>query len=193
MPERLNPAVPMLLYLLLAVTLPWFGWPTLTVLAVTIALTGRPSWRLLRRSRWLILMILISYAWSLPGEALVAHDWSPSQEGVMAGLIQVLRLTLLLLCLESWVLRLSPERLLSAILGLLRPFVFLPVERIALRLALALRTLEKPLPLRDVYTWYEVPLPSGEAVRLVRLVWTAFDSIWLIGGLFILAGLLWLA
>lgn len=193
MPGRLHPAVPVLLYLALAVILPWLSLPRLAVLIVPALFSVRRGWRLLRRSRWLILMILVSYAWTLPGEALWAHVWSPSREGLEAGLMQIARLALLLMLLDAWVLRLEPERLLAAILALLRPFPFLPTERLAVRLALTLRALETPLPVRDIAAWYAPPLPDGSAVHVIRPSWTRFDGLWLAGSMTMLVGLAWLA
>jgi hypothetical protein len=54
--------------------------------------------RLLRRTRWLLAVLLLTYAYALPGMALwPALDWaSPSVEGLQQGALRSGRLVLLL-------------------------------------------------------------------------------------------------
>lgn len=102
--------------------------------------------QLLWRTRWLLLVLFLGYAYSLPGEP--ALSWlgaaSPTQEGLARGGQQALRLLVLLLWLDVLVLRLPTARLMAGVYTLLRPFtrIGLDVQRAALRLGLTLRAIE---------------------------------------------------
>jgi len=102
--------------------------------------------RLIWRTRWLLLVLLFGYAYSIPGESvwLELGAAAPSWEGLKHGLEQAARLLVLLLWLDLLVLRLSSEALLSGLYQLLRPLALLGADpgSIALRLGLTLRAIE---------------------------------------------------
>lgn len=146
----LQPASRILVYLLAALAipgLPFFMLPVLLLLAIlALSRQRRIPLRLIWRTRWLLLVLLLGYAYSMPGEPVsqVLGRFSPSWEGVQHGFEQAARLVVLLLGLEVLVLRLSAEALLSGLYQLLRPFSRLGVDpcRAALRLGLTLRAIE---------------------------------------------------
>ena len=146
----LHPASRILIYLLAALAipgLPFIVLPMLCVLALTLLIGGKQApFRLIWRTRWLLLVLMFGYAYSIPGESVWIElgAAAPSQEGLRHGLEQASRLLVLLLWLDLLVLRLSSEALLSGLYQLLRPLVRLGADpgRIALRLGLTLRAIE---------------------------------------------------
>lgn len=144
----MHPASRILIYLLAVLAipgLPFFWLPLLLIFALAVD-SPRQPWRLIWRTRWLLLVLFLGYAYSLPGEP--AWSWlgafSPTQEGLVRGGQQALRLLVLLLWLDLLVLRLPTASLMAGVYSLLRPFAWLGlnVERAALRLGLTLRAIE---------------------------------------------------
>ena len=115
-------------------------------LVVVILQCPQRGWRLVRRSRFLLLAVAVFFAWGTPGEALW-YRWptlSPSREGVALALEHMVRLLTIMLWV-AWLLhRFSPARLVAALLDLLQPlgWLGLPVERAALRILLVLQFVE---------------------------------------------------
>ncbi len=148
MGASLHPASRILTYLLAALAipgLPFFLLPWLLMLALLLNFQRQP-WRLVWRTRWLLGVLFLGYAYSLPGEPALL--WlgaaAPTLEGVARGGEQALRLLLLLLWLDGLVLRLHTAALMAGVYTLLHPFARagLQVERAALRLGLTLRAIE---------------------------------------------------
>jgi energy-coupling factor transporter transmembrane protein EcfT len=144
----LHPASRILTYLLAALAisgLPFFMLPLLLFGALA-ADSPRHPWRVIWRTRWLLLVLFLGYAYSLPGEPVLAwlDGLSPTIEGLARGGQQALRLLVLLLWLDVLVLRLPTAALMAGVYTLLRPFarLGLEVERAALRLGLTLRAIE---------------------------------------------------
>jgi energy-coupling factor transporter transmembrane protein EcfT len=139
-----------LIYLLAALAipgLPFFMLPALLLLALGLLIMDRRMpFRLIWRTRWLLLVLLFGYAYSLPGAPVLTllAEFSPSWEGLRHGMEQAARLTVLLLWLDILVLRLSSEALLAGLLQLIRPFSIIGLDprRAALRLGLTLRAIE---------------------------------------------------
>ncbi|MBU1666351.1 MAG: hypothetical protein KKG92_13265 [Gammaproteobacteria bacterium] len=137
-----------MIYLLAALAIPGlpFLWLPLLLIIALAADSLRQPWRLVWRTRWLLLVLFLGYAYSLPGEP--ALSWlgaaSPTHEGLARGGQQALRLLVLLLWLDVLVLRLPTASLMAGVYTLLRPFtrLGLDVERAALRLGLTLRAIE---------------------------------------------------
>jgi hypothetical protein len=94
----------------------------------------------------LLLVLLLGYAFGLPGEALMPGfgDFSPSLEGTLHGGLQALRLLILLLWLDILVLALPAEHLLGGLYQVMAPFALLGLDRgrAALRLGLTLQAIE---------------------------------------------------
>lgn len=119
---------------------------SLVAVLLTIALImvrGVPSaLSMVRRARWLLLPLVLIYAYATPGVPMfpALGAISPSSDGLHGGILQAGRLVLLLLGLALLLNSCPRESLLSGIYVLLRPFrlVGLDPERVAVRLWLTL-------------------------------------------------------
>ena len=184
----------------------WCGWaaavelaafPGLVFLAVATATAflfapvRREAWRLLYRTRWLMAVLLLTYAYTLPGTPLLpALEWaSPSVEGLQQGALRVVRLGLLLAGLAVLLASTARDRLIYALYVLARPLSWVGFDRraFAVRLGLTLDYVEQsPPPVR----WLDAlraPLPDAATPTTYSLRserWQGCD------GFVILAGLL---
>jgi hypothetical protein len=148
----LHPGARILIYVLSALVIPGLNFFQLALLSAVLApsVAGRlaPLRTLFSRTRWLFLVMILAYAYSLPGEALLPTlgSFSPTREGGLQGLHQAWRLAILLLLLDGLVLRLERTDLLSGVYSLLRPFSRLGIEpdRVAVRLALTMEAMQCP-------------------------------------------------
>jgi energy-coupling factor transporter transmembrane protein EcfT len=146
----LHPASRILTYLLAALVipgLPFFMLPFALLAAIPVlVMQQRAPLRLLWRTRWLLLILVLGYAYGLPGQAgfPALGDFSPSLEGLAHGGGQALRLSTLLLWLDILVLALPAEALLAGLYRLALPFsrIGLDSRRAALRLGLTLKAIE---------------------------------------------------
>ncbi|KAF0102419.1 MAG: hypothetical protein FD187_702 [bacterium] len=147
----MHPASRILTYLIAALAtpgLPFFVVALLTLAALPLlAILRRTPVRLMWRARWLLLVLVLGYAYGLPGEPLLPAlgDYSPSHAGLLHGSQQALRLLLLLLWLDILVLAQPSDRLLEGLYRLAAPFSALGVDsrRAALRLGLTLQAIER--------------------------------------------------
>ncbi|MHB1187505.1 energy-coupling factor transporter transmembrane component T family protein [Thiobacillus sp.] len=148
--------------------------------------------RLLRRTRWLMAVLLFTYAYALPGVALwPALDWaSPSVEGLEQGVLRTGRLVLMLAGLALLFASTPRPRLIYGLYALTKPLAWFGFDRraFAVRLGLTLDYVEHaPKPAR----WLDalsVPLPDDATPATYTLEvehWRSRDSI------VILVGLLW--
>lgn len=146
----MHPASRILVYLLAALAIPGLPFLVLTILlgaAISALLALRRSpLALFWRTRWLLLVIVLGYAYGLPGESLLPAlgNHSPSLEGVLHGCRQAVALVTLLCWLDVLVLAQPAERLLGGLYQLARPFSVLGMDaaRLALRLGLTLKAIE---------------------------------------------------
>ncbi len=100
-----------------------------------------------RRMRWLLLSILIIYAFGTPGELIPAFsvNFAPTYEGLQSGFVQIEKLLIALAAL-SLLLTSSPrEQMMLGLYMLLLPLKFagLNIERFAARLMLTLNYVEE--------------------------------------------------
>jgi energy-coupling factor transporter transmembrane protein EcfT len=146
----LHPASRILTYLVAALAIPGLSFFMLSIFAlaafpILFRLHRSPA-RLLWRTRWLLMILILGYAYGLPGEPLLPllDAYSPSVEGVIHGGRQATGLLALLLWLDILVLAQSPDRLLGGLFQLARPFSPLGLDggRLALRLGLTLEAIE---------------------------------------------------
>lgn len=179
--ESLHPASQILIWLAFALCIPWLRLVDLAVIALLasvpqLLIHSAALPRLLRRTRYLLLSLMLVYAFAMPGEALLPAwgGYSPSQEGLLAGAQQALRLLALLVTL-AWLLGALPgERVLAGLYLLLQPLARLGVnvDRIAVRVWLTLHYAEQEQTSRQG-VWRErlqASLEQGdEATRTVRL------------------------
>lgn len=146
----MHPASRILTYLLAALVIPGLPFfmllPGLGLALLLLLNLRRSAWPLLWRTRWLLLVLALGYAWGLPGEPLIpqAGEYSPSLEGSLHGARQATALLVLLLWLDILVLAQSAEALLGGLYQLARPLEMLGVDRarLALRLGLTLKAIE---------------------------------------------------
>lgn len=167
--REFHPAVSISSWLIVAIAielatphqLAWFVAAALVLLADSRALQGFV--RLLWRARWLWLVLLALYAWTVPGTLLWPSDYSPSREGLQAGLVRVARLTLMLAALARLLSELPPTQLAGGLYLLAKPFTRLGLDRraLAVRLALTLEQLEQPNQGRNWLEELRAPAPAA--------------------------------
>jgi energy-coupling factor transporter transmembrane protein EcfT len=166
-------------------------------LALALLLARRRCLRLLRRVRFLLLAIVILFAWFTPGEALLG-GWpqlSPSREGALLALQHAARLVGVVAGVALLLEGLPSERLVGGMYALCRPLVLFRVspERLALRLLLVLRYVESaeadtPRHWRQWLADDYAPVEE-EVVHLMRERPAALD--WVLGGALMLLILWW--
>lgn len=175
--RELHPAVSISSWLFFALAvelaypsqLPWFA-----LLAVILLARSEAAHRFVRlawKARWLWLVLIILYAWTVPGTLLWPSDSSPTREGLQTGLIRVARLLLLLAALARLLSELSPRQLAGGIYLLSKPLGWLGLDRraLAVRLALTLEHLEQPGSGRNWMDELKSPLnkvPGPDEMRL---------------------------
>lgn len=102
--------------------------------------------RSVQRFKWFMLVIIVIFAFNTPGEHLAAWPFSisPTHEGIVAGVTQVLRITVMLAALSLILAANSKQQLISGFYFILSPLKFLglEVERFAARLWLTLHYVE---------------------------------------------------
>ena len=147
--------------------------------------------RLLRRTRWLLAVLLLTYAFSIPGTALwPTLAWaSPSIDGVQQGALRAGRLALMLAGLAILLAYTTRPRLIYGLYVLARPLTWLGFDRraFAVRLGLTLDYVEHAPPATRWLDTLRAPLPDEATPTLYALNverWQSCD------GAVILAGLL---
>jgi energy-coupling factor transport system permease protein len=150
--EFLHPASLILIWLAFAFCVPWLRPAELSaiVFLFSLPLLLRHSvqyLKLLRRSRWLLISLILVYAFVTPGVAAipVLGAYSPSREGLLSGGVQALRLLVVLATLALLLATTPRDRILAGLYFLLRPLVLIGVDadRVAARLWLTLHYAEK--------------------------------------------------
>ncbi len=199
MAESPHPAARILLWCGWAVAVEQAAFPFLPFLAVAtvtaflFAPVRHEAWRLLRRTRWLMAVLLLTYAYSLPGTLVwPSLEWmSPSLEGLQQGALRVGRLVLLLAGLAVLLAYTSRPRLIYGLYVLARPLAWIGFDRraFAVRLGLTLDYVEHaPKPAH----WLDAlrTLPSDDSgpttTTLQTERWQGRDSAVILAGLFLL-------
>lgn len=102
--------------------------------------------KLLRRVRYILLFLLIVYAFNTPGEYLPGWDFSiaPTYEGIATGVEQALRISMILAGLALLLVTTGRELMIAGLYCLAQPFRYLRLdpERFAVRLWLTLYYVE---------------------------------------------------
>lgn len=111
-----------------------------TLVALTVAASDLGL--LLRRSRWLLLTMLVLFGWLTPGTPLAIPG--ASQEGLLLAGDNIARLLIALSTVALLLKALSPPELVAGMRSLLTPLALLgiPRDRFAVRLALTLHEVE---------------------------------------------------
>lgn len=187
---HLHPAARLLIWLLLAVALQLTAWPQLALLGCLLLWSGHSVrahwWRLLRRTRILLLTLFLVFAYGLPGPTPGGLSWLPSYEGLGEAALHLLRLVVLLGSLAWLLVPLGHRALMGGLWYLLRPLqdLGLPMDRSVVRLSLVLEYMEKMPEKQD---WRQWLLPQPDAGELAPVVialpaWTGRDSLSLLAG-----------
>jgi hypothetical protein len=156
----LHPANRLLAWVIVIVSLSLVSIKLLAVAVVMIGLTAMrwvPTllWRSLRRMRWLLLALIITFAWSTPGVYITSSWYAPSIEGIYAGVEQALRLIGIVASLQIALYGMNQTMLLSACYQLGR-VCCLPDRinaRFAMRLGLTLQYAEHWLMDTSTLSW----------------------------------------
>lgn len=146
------------------------------VLLCTFAVSRHKFIQLVRRTRWIMLSLLLIYAWSTPGQALMNElgMFGPTREGLADGALQLTRLLAALAGLAILLDRLHRQQLVAGLYALFAPLQWLGLsrERFAVRLALTLHYAEAAM-LRETHDWQDnlrdLFEPHGEATRHMEL------------------------
>jgi len=129
------------------------------LLVVAYALSAARLFVLLRRTRWIMLSLLLIYAYATPGTAVWASlaQFSPTYEGLIDGLLQLCRLAFALAGLAILLSLLSQPQLIGGLYALAYPLRYLGLsrERIAVRLALTLHYAESAM-LDTATNWHAI-------------------------------------
>jgi len=177
-----------------SVALQLMRWPVL--LTAGICLGAALLWRgaplfftMLRRARWLLMSMLLIYAYATPGEYLSGFPdaLAPTYEGLSSGLAQALRLAAVLAALALLLVTSSREDFMAGVYQLMQPLRLLQVspERFSARLWLTLHYVEcmPPHAIHDLRQsgWSLESLPQADAgpasiqIRCTRL--SAWDAV----------------
>ena len=138
-----------------------------------------------------MLVLLLTYALTVPGMPIAAGwgSWSPTQEGLLAGAVRVLRLSLMLIGLAVLLVSTARERLIYGLYVLLRPGECFGVDRraLAVRLGLTLEYIERESRSASMRQWLArlkpaAPLqPAPEVYRMQTERWRWHDSVLVVG------------
>jgi energy-coupling factor transporter transmembrane protein EcfT len=148
----LHPSIRIILLILLALVAPALQPMPLSVLlgvmvAILVTAKARIYLTMLRRMRWLFITMLLIYAFTTPGEYWTGWPFwvAPTYEGLHAGLMQALRLALMLAGLALLLSTTSRDDLIVGFFLLLGPLRYLGLdpERFAARLWLTLHYVEQ--------------------------------------------------
>lgn len=184
-----HPAVQILVWVLLALLAQHMRAPALLALTVVLLMLALKLCTaqllgLLRRTRWILLSLLLIYAYTTPGVALWGGlgSVSPTREGLLDGLLQLGRLLSVLSGLAILLVLLPQEHLISGLYTLAYPLCWfgLSRERIAVRLALTLEYAESAM--RDAAgdwrsTIHRVLHPPGARTKHIKLHLQSFGTI----------------
>lgn len=146
------------------------------VLLCAFAVSRHKFLQLVRRTRWIMLSLLLIYAYSTPGQALPESFGvlGPTREGLLDGMLQLARLLAALASLAILLDRLHRQQLIAGLYTLFAPLRLLGLsrERLAVRLALTLHYAEVAM-LRSKGSWQDTLNglfePHGEVVRHMEL------------------------
>jgi energy-coupling factor transport system permease protein len=149
--KKLHPVTFILIWIAFALALPMLKLAAMLVcmailLMVIIWLRAKEFLVLLRRTRWIMFTLFMVYAYTTPGETgwSMLGMFSPTQEGVFDGLMQIGRLVCALAALSILLAALPQSRFIAGLYTLVYPLRWFGVsrERMAVRLALTLEFAE---------------------------------------------------
>lgn len=201
-----HPAVLILLWACLTIALQSLPASALLLAGAPLLLaayriSARRLFTLLRRTRVIMLSLLLIYAYATPGAAVWAAlaQFSPTWEGLADGLLQLCRLAIALAGLAILLGLLSQRKLVGGLYTLAYPLSYLGLsrERLAVRLALTLHyadtaTLDVAHDWRGSIAQMLAPAQISQAsIELHATPFTMRDGLLLVIGC-VLLGLAWL-
>lgn len=157
----MHPSLRILLLMLLAITVQFMGLYALAFFGAVL-LAMAMYWhiglllKILLRSRWLLLTLLLVYAFTTPGEYLRGWDaYAPTYEGIRQGLLQAARLTMMLAGLAILLGTTPRTDMMAGIYRLIRPLrhVGVSVDRFTARLWLTMHYVELERPKSKTAFW----------------------------------------
>ncbi len=170
----LHPTILLLAWIVFALVLPAFSLQAMLASSVMtiilMLLCGfKRAWNLVRRTRILLFVLLLLYAYTTPGTPIF-HGWeqvAPSREGLIAGGLQAWHLLLMIAALASLLAYLSRQQLLAGLYTLLLPLKYLglPVERFSVRLWLTLHFAEEHAKTKSLYARWKSALELPEKIE----------------------------
>lgn len=203
--KNLHPAVFILFWVSMTVAVQMLSIYPLVLLAgsvlfLSVRKCAMRFFSLLRRTRWILLSVLVIYSYTGHGTPLWADlgVLSPVTDGVTAGLVQLLRLLIVLASLSLLLSFLSLAQLVAGLYTLTRPLVIcgLSRERFAVRLALTMSYAESIKTVGD-NNWLNhiehLLLPVVEMPGVIELKtqsFTWYDGLMLAMVLLMLAGVM---
>lgn len=163
---------------------------SLLLLWIALRLCAKQLLKLLKRTRWILLSLLLIYAYSTPGTALIGSwgVYAPTREGLLEGGMQLGRLLAMLSALAILLSLLSREQFICGIYELAYPLRWIGIsrERAALRLALTLQYAEPTMgdTAADwrgaIHSALTPPATGAGQIELPRSVWRSIDVVWLL-------------
>lgn len=158
-----HPVTCLIGWLVMLIAVQCLSGMSLLVACLIVPLSGervmRRGGRLIWRARWLLLSLLLVFAWGVAGEPLWSASMAPTREGVEEAMKHLGRLLLVLTMVAAFLEFMPLADLLAATHALLTPFRRLGMDsdRGVVRLMLVLRYVETlPLP-RDWKSLLEIP------------------------------------
>ena len=146
----LTPAALLLAWAVLLASIVSAPWPQIVIVAITTTLiafflAAPVLGRLLRRTRWLLLTVLVLFGWMTPGMPIAGLPGA-TVDGLLQGAEQCSRLLVSLAMVAVLLGCMPTERLLAGCHVLMRPLrhLRLDIDRFILRLALTMRQIDKP-------------------------------------------------
>lgn len=185
-----HPASLLITWIGLVLAVQVMRWPGLVWLGLMVGLVAifcvpQRAGRLLRRVRYLLLVLLVLFAWFTPGELLISgFPGSPSREGLVLAAVHGGRLILVVLLAAILLESLDASALACGIDLLCRPLGWTGVspERLIVRFLLVFQYVENPPAggwralLQD-----STMLPDQQIPAMRRLPWCWQD--WLLSGM----------
>lgn len=114
---------------------------------------------LLRRMRWLLIFLLLVYAFNTPGEYVAQwpFDIAPTHEGIAAGLMQTARVCIMLAGVALLLTTTTRDNLMAGFFLVLYPlkWIGLNPERLAVRLWLTLHYVDQAPAMRSIATFLD--------------------------------------
>ena len=144
--RHLHPAHRLFCWLLIVVAIQCLSGIGLVLAMVPVLLSGQAIlqrfFRLLRRTRWLLLSLVLILAWGVAGDPLWENGGAlvPTIEGISEAFTQIGRLLLVLAAVAALLETTPIDKLMAGCRDLLRPLhhVGLDIDRAVIRLSLSL-------------------------------------------------------